>query len=185
MKIDVPVREAMVTDVITISPDSTIVDAAKKMIGKDLGGLVIMKGGVPIGMITEHDFLNVVASKPNPTDVKVKDIMSSPLITIGPNSSIMDAARLMSESKIRKIPVKDKDKLVGIITAEDIIRVAPKEIELLKELAKLKSSDARRTFLQQPTSGECEMCGNYSEYLDDVDDTYVCNECKKTLSQEK
>ena len=185
MKIDVPVREAMVTNVITISPDSSVVEAAKKMIDKDLGGLVIIEKKKPVGIITEHDFLGVVAKMPNPIEVKVKDIMSSPLITISPNSSILEAARLMNESKIRKLPVKDNEKLVGIITAEDIVRVAPKEIELLKELAKLKSESPRSEFLQQPTSGECEMCGNYSDYLYDVDDTYVCGECKRAISREK
>jgi CBS domain-containing protein len=180
MKTELPVREAMVTKVITIAPDKPVVDAAKLMVKHEIGGVVVVKDDLPVGIITEKDFLELVAKGTNLDSTKIVDVMSSPLITISPETSILEAATLMSETKTRKLPVKENEKLVGILTAEDIARVAPKEIELLIELARLKGRTSRLDFnVQKPTAGECEICGNYSDYLYDVDDQYMCGECKR------
>ncbi len=184
IKSKLSVRDAMTSKVITIIPDATLEDAAKLMIKRDIGGLVVEKKGEPVGIITEKDFTISIAKGKVPSKVKVKDVMSSPLITVPPEESILDAAHLMSKKKIRKLPVKSKGRLVGIITSEDIARVAPKEIELLTELAVLKGGEAgpeSEEFREHGTEGECETCGNYSDYLSKLEDgTYVCGECKET-----
>ena len=192
MKSKLPVQDAMTSKVITISPDATLEEAAKLMLKHDIGGVVVEKKGEPIGIVTEKDFTKVISKGKNPLETKVKDAMSSPLITIGPEQSILDAARLMTKEKVRKLPVKNKGTLVGIITAEDIVRVAPKEIELLLELASIKAQDVvdsagiREEFAEQGSEGECEICGNYSDYLSKMEDgTYVCGECKETEEGEE
>ncbi|HIJ98463.1 TPA: CBS domain-containing protein, partial [archaeon] len=184
IKSKIPVQDAMTSRVITASPDATLEDIAKLMLKHDIGGVVIEKKGEPLGIVTEKDFTNVISKGKNPLAVKAGDAMSSPLITIDPEQSILDAARLMTKKKVRKLPVKSKGKLIGIITAEDIVRVAPKEIELLLELASIKAQDVMESagvpeeFAEKGSEGECEICGNYSDYLYHLEDgTYVCGEC--------
>ncbi len=184
MKSKISVMDAMTSKVITISPDLTLEDAAKTMIAKDIGGLVVETKGNPVGIITEKDFTIAIAKAKNPAKTYIKDVMSTSLVTISPDESILDAARLMTLKKIRKLPVKSKGRLVGIITSEDIARVAPREIELLTELAALKGGEAgpgKEEFRESGTEGECETCGNYSDYLFKLEDgTYVCGECRET-----
>ena len=154
------------------------------MIKHDIGGVIIAKKGEPLGIVTEKDFTILLAKGKNPLTTKAKDAMSKPLITIAPDQSILEAARLMTKKKVRKLPVKSKGKLIGIITSEDIVRVAPKEIELLLELAAIKSKEASEEleeFREKGNEGECEVCGNYSDYLYKLDDeTYVCGDCRET-----
>ena len=184
-----PVRDAMVTNVITLSSDKSIVNAAKLMQEKNIGGLVVVDNNKPLGMITERDLLSVISKDLQPNTVKVKDIMSSPIISISPDTSIIEAAKLMSENKIRKLPVKEEGKLIGIITAEDIVKIAPKEIELLLELTKIKNADMAANITNispsKSNEGECEVCNNYSDYLYNVDDTYMCSECKQITEGEE
>lgn len=184
MKGKISVRDVMVAPVITITPDKTLVDVAKLMLKHEIGGVVVVENGDPIGIITEYDFVKLMATNTLPSKIKIKEVMSTPLITVSPNLSILDAARLMTKSKTRKLPVKSKNELIGIITAEDIVKVAPREIELLLELASIKSM-GEEEFLQSPTEGECENCGNYSDYLYQVGGMSVCSECKDLLAEEE
>ena len=182
----IPVKDAMVTRVITITPEKTVAEAAKIMITQNIGGLVVVENKEPVGIITEKDFTKLIASKKDPYQLKIREAMSSPLITVSPETSIMDAAKLMTKSNIRKLPVKQDGKLVGIITAEDIVRVAPKELELLLELASIKAQENEEFSAGRKgtTSGVCEMCGNYSDYLYNVNGAWICGECKASLEEE-
>ncbi len=186
IKSKIPIRDVMTSKVITAAPDMSLEEIAKLMLKHDIGGVVITKNGDPIGIVTEKDFTLVISKGKNPLTTKAKDAMSSPLITIGPEQNIMEAARMMTKKKVRKLPVKDKGRLVGIITAEDIVRVAPREIELLLELASIKAQDVIESagigeeFAERGSEGECEICGNYSDYLYELEDgTYVCGDCRE------
>lgn len=188
MKTKISVRDAMTPRVITLSPSDKIVDAAKLMLKNEIGSIIILENGNPTGIVTEKDFTKLIAKEIKLHDITIKEIMSSPLVTISPNANLLDAARLMLKSKTRKLPVLDKGKLVGIITAEDIVRVAPKEIELLLELASIKSQEAQgmlEEFRQSPTEGECEICGNYSESLHEVGSVFVCPSCKEEMGEDE
>ncbi|MEM4275611.1 MAG: CBS domain-containing protein [Candidatus Nitrosocaldaceae archaeon] len=117
------VNELMSKDVVTINEDSTAYDVAKIMDEKNIGTIVIVKNEEPIGIVTERDLVKRICSKDlKSSSVKVKDIMSSPLITVQPNAPIGLAASLMVEHNIRRLPVIKNNKLVGIITSRNIIR---------------------------------------------------------------
>ncbi|HIJ97801.1 TPA: CBS domain-containing protein [archaeon] len=182
VKSKIPVRDIMTTKLITISSDATLAEASKVMSKNDIGGILVEKKGDLVGIFTEKDLVNSVSKGKNPTSIKLKDAMSSPLITIEPDQSILDAAQLMTKNKIRKLPVKNKGKLVGIITADDIVRIAPREIELLLELASIKTGAAfgegEFKGATRLTEGDCDTCGNYSDNLRRTDsEEYVCNDC--------
>lgn len=103
------------------SVDSTVTDAAKIMDVKNIGSLFIEEDGKVIGIITEGDVLRkIVAQGKDPSTTLVKDIMSSPLITIEPEKSIEEANELMAQHKIRRLPVDNNGEIVGIVSMTDI-----------------------------------------------------------------
>src|SRR5207249_4458663 len=115
------VREVMTRDVIVIDPDRTVLDAAKRMAMKKIGGLVVVQHGRPIGLITDRDILWQVTSKgKNPSKVLVRDIMTSPVATVSPLTTLRAAARVMLDKKTRWIVVTRLDNVEGIITASDL-----------------------------------------------------------------
>ncbi len=114
------VKEIM-KPVIKTSVDSTVSDAAKIMDMKNIGSLPIEENGNLIGIITERDILRkIVAKGRNPEETSVRDIMSSPLITIGPEEGIEEANSIMSRNRIRRLAVESNGKIVGIITLRDV-----------------------------------------------------------------
>src|SRR5438034_11299044 len=100
----------MTRDVIVIDPDRTVLDAAKRMAAKKIGGLVVVQHGRPIGLITDRDILWQVTSKGNnPTKVLVRDIMTSPVATVSPLTTFSTTARKTPDKKTRWIVPKLRD----------------------------------------------------------------------------
>lgn len=127
----------MVPDVVTVTPESTLYEAARIMGEKHIGSLIVIKYKTPVGIITERDLLREVVDRgislekdwlvggTSIKEEKVEKIMSYPLITISLKSSIKEAAQMMIEKKIRRIAVGEGGKVVGIVTAADLIRCLP------------------------------------------------------------
>jgi CBS domain-containing protein len=114
------VKDAMTQSVLMTTADKSIVDAAKLMKAEGRGSIVVVERNKPIGIVTERDFLKkVVAEGRSPKSVTVRDVMSSPLITVSPSTSLRDAGALMTSKKIRRLPVVQSNKLVGMITSAD------------------------------------------------------------------
>ncbi len=121
------VKDIMTKKVVSIGIDSNILEAADLMSENQVSCLVILDGELPAGIITERDFVRKVVAKKLPLNTKVSEIMSKALITTGPNASLKEAARLMSSNKIRRLPVVEQNKLVGIVVAADFVRNAGKK----------------------------------------------------------
>ena len=172
-----PVRDVMISPVITITLEDTVAKAAKVMLKNGIGGLVVVEDSKPIGILTERDFVGLLAKEQSPGELLVKNVISKKLITISPDEGLMDAAKLIVKTGKRKLPVMENDKLVGILTADDIVKAAPGEIETLRELTSIKSEDV--TFSEPSTEGSCEVCGNYSENLVKTGSTYRCEDCRE------
>lgn len=116
------VKDIMSKTVSTVNVNQTIFEAAEVMSSKDISCVVITDGTSPVGLITEKDIVGKVVAKKKPTETKVSEIMSKNLITVDPDASLKEAARLMSTNKIRRLPVLKQDKLVGIVVASDLVR---------------------------------------------------------------
>lgn len=109
--------------VVSIDIEASVSEASKIMTREELGSIVILKNGKPIGIVTERDVLRkVVDPGLNPREVSMGDVMSSPLITISSETGIAEALRIMSDRNIRRLLVTDDDKLVGMITEMDLIK---------------------------------------------------------------
>jgi CBS domain-containing protein len=97
-----------------------------------------VSSGRPIGIITETNVLQrIVEPRMDPATVWAKDIMTSPLTTIDENAAIEEAAKIMAEKKINRIPVMKGDKLVGLISSTDIVKASPTQLGILDELLKV------------------------------------------------
>jgi CBS domain-containing protein len=116
------VKDLMTAKIITIGLDETVLKAARLMAQKEVGCVVVMDGDSPVGLVTERDFVRRVLAEELALNTKVSEIMSEPLVTIHPNSSIREAARIMVEKKIRRLTVVKDDKLLGVITTSDFAR---------------------------------------------------------------
>ena len=115
------VRDVMTRQVIVIDPDRTIADAAKRIAAKRIGGLVVVEHGRPIGLLTDRDILwSVTAKGQNPSKVLVRDVMTSPVATVSPLTTLRAAARVMLEKKTRWIVVTRLENVEGIVTASDL-----------------------------------------------------------------
>jgi CBS domain-containing protein len=118
MKISEVMTEAAVTD----RPDDTIRQAAGKMRTQQTGSLVVLDGQDLVGIVTERDVLNAVATDV-PLDTPVSEVMSKDLITAEPGTSLREAARIMTERWIRHLPVLEGGRLVGIVSQRDLAGV--------------------------------------------------------------
>jgi CBS domain-containing protein len=116
------VKDFMTKGVLTVDEEKTIFEAAKLMSQKEVGDVVVLKGEIPRGIVTERDFVRRVVAKKTPLDSKISDVMSRPLITIDPDASLKEAARKMVKRGIRRLPVVEQHKLVGIIVVSDFAR---------------------------------------------------------------
>ena len=130
------VEDVMVKDVITISYRASVKRAAQVMNKHEIGCLIVVKGRKAVGIVTERDMLKrVVAKAVNPQKTRVEEIMSHPLIVVEPDMDLEDAVKLMFEMKIKKLPVVEKGKLVGLISITDIARFHPHIMDIIKKLA--------------------------------------------------
>jgi len=118
------VNEAMSKNLITLSTESTVLKAAKTMISRNVSSIITMDGDEPKGIITMKDILaRVIVKRKDPKSIKIKDVMSTPLITVNQNADVIESTRLAVKNRIRRLAVIDDDgKLVGIITSDDVAR---------------------------------------------------------------
>ena len=125
----------MVKKVITVDEKASVKEAADIMNKFEIGSVITTRKGKPIGIITERDLLKrIVSEGRNAEGTTVKEIMSSPLVVISPNTDLEEAARLMFEMKIKKLPVTEQKRLVGLVSLTDIARAQPM-IKFLQKLA--------------------------------------------------
>jgi CBS domain-containing protein len=130
------VEDVMVREVITIDENATVKEAAEIMNKFEIGCLIAVRKGKAVGIITERDLLKrVVAEAKDVNKTRVKDVMSSPLVVVEPNLDLEEAVKLMFQMKIKKLPVVEGKRLVGLVSLTDIARFQPQMIKILKQLA--------------------------------------------------
>ena len=137
-----PVENVMTRAVKTIEGRKSVEDSIKLMRENDIGCVIVTEKETPLGMFTERDLLRKVAEDPDNLHLVMTDAMSKPLKTILPTATIWEAIEVMNNSKIRHLPVVDGEKLVGILTQRDILRLFFSHKDLL--LAGIGLEEMRR-----------------------------------------
>lgn len=110
------VRDVMSKKLVTVTPDDTLVSAAKIMSENDVSCAIVMNDESMVGILSEADFVQKLMNEDDLNNVRVADAMSSPVISIPHNLSILEASMIMSFRKIRRLPVLEDNRLVGIVT---------------------------------------------------------------------
>lgn len=111
------------TNIVQISPDTTVLDALKLMSEKNIGSIVVMEDGRYQGIVTERDYSRKVILKgKHSDDTKVSEIMSSDLPALSPSDPIEKCMSLMSDKNIRYLPVFENGNLCGIISMSDVVK---------------------------------------------------------------
>ncbi len=173
----VDVKDIMKKYVITVDPKVTVREAAKTMTGNKVGSLVIVKNGKANGIITSEDIVGIVANSKDPKKTMVGDLPQRKLITASPEENVIDVSRRMVKNGIKRIPVLDKGRLVGIVSDKEIMTTAPEMLDIISEKlrARIERVSPRPDIL---ISGLCENCENYSDSLRNIGGKWVCDDCR-------
>jgi len=123
VRMSLKLKKIMVENIVTVKADATVKKAVEVMNEHEIGCLVVVNRGKPVGIVTERDMLKrIVDELREPEKTKVIDIMSKPLIAATPKMSAGNAAKLMFERKIKKLPVVENGRLIGLVTLTDLVR---------------------------------------------------------------
>lgn len=124
-------------EVWTLSPDQSVLEAVQAMADKDVGALVVVEDGKPVGIFTERDFARkvLIQNRESPS-TPVRDVMSTRIVCASPDQSVDECMAVMTEKRVRHLPVLDNGKLVGIVSIGDLVksRIADQEF-LIEQLA--------------------------------------------------
>jgi sugar-specific transcriptional regulator TrmB/CBS domain-containing protein len=132
---DMKVEAAMRSPPITISADSPASKAVDSMLANNIGSVIVVEAEKPVGIITEKDILNrLLGTQRDPNKTTANEIMSSPLITIDREKSLLEALNMMQSSEIRRLVVVDKGKIVGILSERRVLEKS--EEKLMQKISK-------------------------------------------------
>jgi CBS domain-containing protein len=119
-----------------IHPDAKVIEALQLMAQKDIGALLVMDGGRVVGIMSERDYARkVILHGKSSQDIAVRDIMTSGVVTVDPSKTIEDCMSLMTQRRIRHLPVCEGDKLVGLVSIGDLVKeVIAEQEQTIKQL---------------------------------------------------
>jgi len=196
MKIGVKVGDVMTRNFISVTPDMTVSECSKIMISNKVGSLIVKSDGRLDGIMTEGDVIKAIALKKDLSKVKARDIMTTKVVTINPSADMYEALKKMRGKKIRWLPVTVKNKVIGMLTVKDILRIEPSLFDIVSEFTaireeteKLKTISMRKKRKSEAEGeiwskeGECEECGSFN-VLYNIDGRYICEECKEEEEKE-
>jgi CBS domain-containing protein len=114
-------------DVLEIAADATVLEAVQLMVEKNVGSLLVTEGGEVTGIVTERDYLRRVTLEGRTEQAPVGEIASSPLIVVTPETTIDECMALMTDRRIRHVPVVDGGRVVGIVSIGDLVKFQSKQ----------------------------------------------------------
>jgi CBS domain-containing protein len=131
------VKDVMTRNVRTLDSHSTIAEAARSMVKWKIGALIVTEGENPVGIITEGDVSRCVAKNID-TGTSLRDFGTKRLVTVAPDERLEVAAKVMGDAGVKKLPVIDEGKLVGILTQTDIVNSSFALVTSLKEMVQAR-----------------------------------------------
>ncbi len=181
MEVRMPVKEIMTREVAAIDIKSDVPQLAKKMLELNVGSIIITDKNKPVGIVTERDIVKKIVSKNSrPSDISIKELMTTPLITIPATEDVTDAMQKMVKLQIRRLPVVENVKLVGIVTDIDLIAVSAEMGNIFSDLIKMhREKIFAMESSQRILRGICEECGDSVDNLFLVDGKLLCESCKE------
>jgi len=117
------VRDIMREKVVSIDETKTIKDAANMMNEARIGSIIITKDDTPIGILTERDFITKIAVEEIPLSAPLSEVMTKPLLVVGPNQTVWEAAEIMKNMEIHRVAVQEGNKIIGMVTTTDLVKI--------------------------------------------------------------
>ena len=181
------VADIMTREPVTIKPDTNLLECSKKMVKTKVGSLLIIDRKKLVGFISRHDILwaLVKKSKKDLKDIKAIDISPKKIATIKPSSTIKEALSKMKKLKFDRFPVILEKKLVGMLTAKDILNFNPEYYPELDEFAQIREETQKLKRVENSkkriiTEGICPVCGNY-DILFKQNGMLLCPSCAEAM----
>ena len=127
-------------DVVTADPGTSISELAFAMANERVGSVVIVEGEEPVGIVTDRDIaLDVLGTGADPDEWTAKHVMTSDLVTVAPDDGVMDVVRRMAEASVRRVPVVEGSRLVGILALDDLLVLLAGELSNLAGVVEAES----------------------------------------------
>ena len=202
MESELSVRDILATEYVGVSESDSVRGAVALMREERASCVLVVRGSEPVGIMTEWDVLGVVDDGHEPDETTVGDVMTSPVITFGPDRSLTDVASTMAREDIRNVVVEDDSGVVGLVTQRDVIAAAgsfqatmtpPRSGNpTLEEERPIDERSPQSTTLagsdhespvrsngdEYSTQGVCEACGSLADSLWDANGQLVCTDCR-------
>ncbi|GFO97329.1 CBS domain-containing protein [groundwater metagenome] len=182
MELRIPVKDIMTRDVATVDIKSDVLQLARKMLELDVGSVIITDGKHPVGIVTERDIVRKIITKNlKPGAVSIRELMTTPLITVPASEGVTGAMHMMVRMKIRRLPVVEVGKLIGIVTDIDLIAVSAEMGNIFSDLIKMhREKIFTMETPQKINRGICEECGDNVDDLTLVNGKLLCESCAET-----
>ncbi|RQG90320.1 CBS domain-containing protein [Natrarchaeobius halalkaliphilus] len=204
MESELSVRDVLTTEYVGVSESDTVLAAVQLMREERASCVLVVRGSEPVGIMTEWDVLGIMADEDDPTETTVGDAMTAPVISLGPDRSLADAATMMGRENIRNVVVEAGDEVFGLVTQRDVITAAgsfqatmtptrssastgsvstANEVDTEESVTRSVSEAADERALPNggdefSTQGVCEACGSLSDALWDANGRLVCSDCR-------
>ena len=183
MEVKMPVKEIMTRDVVTIDIKNDVQHLAHKMLVYDVGSVIVTDKKQPVGIVTERDIVRkIVSMNLKPEDISIKELMTTPLITIPATEDVTDTMHKMVKMEIKRLPVVENAKLVGIVTDTDLLAISAEMGSIFSDLIKMHREKVFSMETPQKISrGICEECGDNVDNLLLVNGRFLCESCREDL----
>lgn len=186
-KVGVKIGDIMTRNFVSVKPEDSLIAVAKEMIKKHVGSLIVKDNQYLKGIITERDIVWAIVKRQDLMKIRAKDIMTRRVVSIAPSKDIYEAVNRMRKTKFKILPVVVKNRVIGVVTFKDILRLQPslidtvrESIDIKEETEKIKRSRAALTGGTWLKEGECSECGAYG-LLYNIDNRFLCESCKDAL----
>jgi len=185
MNTGVKVGDIMTRNFISVSPEKSLLECAKKMVKKRVGSLILEEKGRLRGIITEGDIIWALTKKSEKElgKIKAREIAPRKLVTINPSADLSNALQKMKRTKYRWLPVIVKGNLIGLLTLKDILRIEPELFDAAVGFMGIREEGEKLKRIKQGDKfkeGMCEECGNF-DILYSVDNRLICEACRDSM----
>ena len=182
---DLIVADIMTLEPISTSPDTNLLECARKMVRKRVGSLILSQNKKLVGIISQYDILwaLIKKSKNDLKNIKAIDISPRKIATTRPTTTIKEAFEKMRDLKFERLPVIDKGSLVGVITARDILNFHPELYPEFGEFSEIREAAEKLKRIKKAKNrieGMCEECGNL-DTLFRINGMLLCENCKEEV----
>ena len=177
----IKVGDLMTRNFVYVTPEASLKECARTMVKKRVGSVIIRDEHKLKGILTEKDIIWAVVkkSKEDLGNILAKDLMKRKVITIKPGDDIANAMQKFKKKKIRRLPVVENGKLIGMLTLKDVLKIDPGLFQLIAETLKIKEETLKlnRSSINAPRKqGICEECGEFDLLYHD-DAQWLCDDC--------